>query len=1510
MANQTKIKYALLAEWLRSLEAEGYSFGVDKRLQFQELLNRLPEETTLAELKLLLTPLIAHNEQEQNLVYSVFERARKRVEAIHRVEQEREYETAPTKKSWTLNVLIGLLALLTIPLAIFLWNPDVATTTEVHATKFFGTHPLTTDTVCLDSSNLAIYEKISLPIQQVFLCESQSQADSSIFGNYRIEQNLCLIYSAKDSLGQDSICVKFIDSKLDTFLAYFRPTIEQKIVIDTTDVAPIASNEFSATYETYPIQSDIHSLQIEPLTWVEEFYVNNKWWLKLLFYLLSAVITLLILLVRERNRRQLVAEIQSNDQAPNIWNIETGETPNIQLEKEYDLLLNNLRQRTTADQRVFDVPKTIQSTIDKAGMTNFQYRFRTRPPEYLLLINQRSRDNHRARWYDYLYHFFLENEVLVDRFFYDEDPRLCWNETYVDGLKLKDLQQLHPEARLMMVGSGYSLLNPLTGKAAKWTKVFNLWKERAIFSPTPTADWGRKERLLEQKFIMLPATRQALQFYVSQLELGSEAEFGNWKNQVEDAHEYSIKIKPKVGNIPMQLNIHYDESVVKWIAACAVYPSLHWDLTMRLGDLLSEGEHSLLNSENISNLCHLSWFTEGEIPPKIRVNLLEWLENEHPETLEKVRTELHDLFQQNPPPKDSIAWEEYHLNSSFNEWLITTDNKRKKQLEVEIAQDIAKGTEPDFTVIKYLDRPKSPLDFVVPDAWKEHVYNGGFSGLGFKGLGTDIFWAIPIWLLVCFLVWFIEPQVSQQCEGEFAIADLAEVEDRLVVHYSTGIDDFNEEDYEKSYRYTTEQLGGSIIGPLDLCIDEPADRILLGEFATRFHLVNQQYDIIDSATSIVNDIFNIIDGDYYPDSKHLADSFLNNYHKNLSVDYWNYAIPNYQLHDSLRVVSDDYYQQFQQSGIDSLLQLANENDEFARVAKDSACFFFERAWRLDSLNENRIAAKVWCQERSYDIRVEIASGQQLGLAADIRELLGGREGYQFKDVKTEPSIRTSEIIYFYEEDRFIANALLIEGRGILLDTDLKIRKETPPFGPGDPLKGEIIIRVAQQEIPAPPAPTPPSNEPKPFTVDFYALGQSQTLYQEILTTLLEQDYTLGNTSLTNNGYIDANSIAYYSSDGAEEARALAKILQDRNGLTFEVVRGVDSQRSESRYLKINYYMEEALIDNSRFPIASRLINRLTARPSITLNWVNPQESSVDVNEDQYAIQLGVFSNQSLNVGNMWIEQNGRVLKNGGDSNQADRNYDSKQQSTLRYNYDYKRTIDLVEGNNVLKFLIINEKKEVVKESSTVIIKKTKRQELPNNILTRPSIDLYFDNDQPSGKSTASYDELYEQYMRKRGVYKKENYSISKKDKKTETKIKVDDFFEQELKANYQYFQQILSQVQSYLEQGYEMQICLQVTTPTEGISNSNFLVISRIQSITRSIQEYNNGALADYYQSGALIVQELPAVGREIEVKAQGENSKKNDRDNIERSAYDLFLAQERKVSIVSVGRKDANCTD
>ena len=79
MKEQTLI-YSIVAEFLSSLKADGYTIGINKHLQIQTLLKQLPDETDTEALKLALVPLIAQSPQEQERLYESFDQCVKRIE--------------------------------------------------------------------------------------------------------------------------------------------------------------------------------------------------------------------------------------------------------------------------------------------------------------------------------------------------------------------------------------------------------------------------------------------------------------------------------------------------------------------------------------------------------------------------------------------------------------------------------------------------------------------------------------------------------------------------------------------------------------------------------------------------------------------------------------------------------------------------------------------------------------------------------------------------------------------------------------------------------------------------------------------------------------------------------------------------------------------------------------------------------------------------------------------------------------------------------------------------------------------------------------------------------------------------------------------------------------------------------------------------------------------------------------------------------------------------------------
>ena len=64
-----------------------------------------------------------------------------------------------------------------------------------------------------------------------------------------------------------------------------------------------------------------------------------------------------------------------------------------------------------------------------------------------------------------------------------------------------------------------------------------------------------------------------------------------------------------------------------------------------------------------------------------------------------------------------------------------------------MANLLAQGAEPDFTVLKYLHTPRTALDFVVPEAWKKFVHPSGFAALGWLKEWVDLRWVLPLFLV-------------------------------------------------------------------------------------------------------------------------------------------------------------------------------------------------------------------------------------------------------------------------------------------------------------------------------------------------------------------------------------------------------------------------------------------------------------------------------------------------------------------------------------------------------------------------------------------------------------------------------------------------------------------------------------------------------------------------------------------------------------------------------------------
>jgi hypothetical protein len=790
---QPGFKYHLLAELITALQANGFAIGTGQHLKIQQLLSQLPEDIDTESLALHLCPLFAQSPKQQDIFHDAFQTALQNTEAYYQAIAPRPAPPSEQKKErkWRwLFVALGL-ALLIPPLIFFflsIFYPANSQQIKVPFTVNGGTQKITCLSDTIELKGLPAVEKASLAYQK-----------NPYLGTVTIDTPYCITYQADSLSGKDSLSIDLQLADGTILNATFIPIIEGAISEDNVTEPTLVDRKgeqnkvdpvlFSFTNKILPYDHDILKYHVPSSPEWKVFVAKNFWWLKWIGFALFTALLAAIWMYRASKRQQLVAETQRIDRPPYMHTIKLEGIEPIGLGKDFNLLLNKIRQRTTDEARLLNIPQSIDATIEKAGMATFIYKQQTKPPEYLLLIDQQHTQNHRARFFDYIFMSFKSSDVLIERFFFDGDPRVCYNAAFPKGISLQELQNKYRDSRLIMLGNGNALLNKFSGKPVEWHSLLLGWKTRALFTPKATNEWGKQERRLGKILTVLPMSLQSLHFWLEQLENAEDAIFDHWPKVVKDAPATGIQID---GPLISCLKKHYDEQMLRWIAACAIYPTLHWDLTLFLGQQLSQAYKPLLEAQKMLALTQLPWFVEGEIPEASRLVLVDWLESNHPQQLRQLRKTLVAALNTTPPPHDSTAFEEYSMNLALNDWLSTNSRLHKKHLEKQISGLVNLGGEIDITVIKKLETPQRAIDFVLPDKLKGKLYPQGLPALGSQKIWRDLFkMALFIWLPVLFLtaLWPWPIQVSSCSEALNVSMSLSDENSDVLENYPLCISD-------------------------------------------------------------------------------------------------------------------------------------------------------------------------------------------------------------------------------------------------------------------------------------------------------------------------------------------------------------------------------------------------------------------------------------------------------------------------------------------------------------------------------------------------------------------------------------------------------------------------------------------------------------------------------------------------------------------------------------------------
>jgi len=795
-----------------------------KYLQVQELLRRLPGDTPPERLRTLLAPLFATNLVQQRQFYEVFDKSLAQAVEVTRVDvidvndsddnNDPNDETRRTarqgERRWRRVVL--LFPLLLAALAGFIWDADLGRwyvnptlwfaiavfTGSIWAAVRLLTHWMTRSGYLFAVFVLAFLgtrlKPAVIPVPTPEIAPPAPIAKSRILrfsvapgdtvsntlvastdtarllstapavpektktgGHFQVDNKGEATYIAGTNAQTG------VTDTLIALLGYAGRTDTVYCLVDLIEkkTQPSAAPDLNLIAELpLPYPRDIAGLQIDAAEAARfEWYNKYEWPLKILLILLFGALAWAIMRWYRFRRARAVAELRRADKAPYVWSPNTSGSHTFEgMSEVVQPLLTRLRGRAPDDRHNLDIPATIRATSRRAGRVQFAWRRRTLPPNYLLLIDRLAPNDHQAHLFDTLYGAFTNAELPVIRYFYDGDPRRCFNETHPDGVALAELLHRHAGAQLFILGEGQGLLSTADGRPALWTQLLSAWPRRVLLSTRPLSAWDTRERQLTGLVPILPASPGGLSAALDLFSAEDPADTRELLRTVRDALYEPVEF---THDLLSDLQRHFPPAIVDWIAACAIWPTLHWNLTLHLGRALSaHHDTDLLRFEHLRELTRLPWFTEGRMPEGARAPLFDYLAERGLET--PLRESLRELLQQTPsPPENSVAYDNYRMNIVLNELFLRPSQATRHRLEREFERYLAAGKKPDFVALRLLDRPTTRLDVLVGERLKKYAFREGLPGLGWKP-GIKL---VAVWAALSFVLALFQPNLNP-CPGE------------------------------------------------------------------------------------------------------------------------------------------------------------------------------------------------------------------------------------------------------------------------------------------------------------------------------------------------------------------------------------------------------------------------------------------------------------------------------------------------------------------------------------------------------------------------------------------------------------------------------------------------------------------------------------------------------------------------------------------------------------------------
>ncbi|MDZ7995935.1 MAG: Trp biosynthesis-associated membrane protein [Nostoc sp. EfeVER01] len=297
-------------------------------------------------------------------------------------------------------------------------------------------------------------------------------------------------------------------------------------------------------------------------------------------------------------------------------------------------IAQDFRRRIPISSHELNVKKTVEKSVQLGGYFTPVYSYRQLLPEYLVLIDRTNYNDHQARFAKEIIDRLSQNQVSLIGYYFDSDPRVCFPMTGKGTpLTLYEIARKYSHYRLILFTDAEGLFSSRTGELESWNHLFTKWSDRAILTPKPSEHWGYQELELSWQFAVLPATSEGLINLVHSTKY-EELPYTPSENFRAPFPEI-LRVRSRrwierdppesllIDEVLKSLQGYLGESGYRWLSACAIFPQMHWNLTLYLGyNLSTKDESTLLQDSQITDLARLPWFRDGYMPDWLRIRLI------------------------------------------------------------------------------------------------------------------------------------------------------------------------------------------------------------------------------------------------------------------------------------------------------------------------------------------------------------------------------------------------------------------------------------------------------------------------------------------------------------------------------------------------------------------------------------------------------------------------------------------------------------------------------------------------------------------------------------------------------------------------------------------------------------------------------------------------------------------------------------------------------------------------